>query len=120
VARCDTRHLVDSCSVSCLTVGHLIERNHVGDLLKIEWNQQGLQQFAEEAGRQTVARAQGVYDRVLSMGAGKGTAEVKGLLAHEWESEFGTVPTDPDLTNVASELAAGHRVEVRVGPTAGL
>jgi hypothetical protein len=97
----------------------VIERNHVGDLLKIEWNQQGLQQLAEEAGRRTAARAQGVYDRVLSMGAGKGTVEVKGLLAREWESEFGTVPTDPDLTNVASELAAGHRVEVRVGPATG-
>lgn len=88
--------------------------------MKIEWNQQGLQQLAEEIGRQTAARAQGVYDRVLSMGAGKSTVGVKGLLAQEWESEFGTVPTDPDLTNIASELAAEHRVEVRVGPTIGI
>ena len=92
----------------------------MGDLLKIEWNQQGLQQLDQDAGRQVAAKAQDVYDRVLGMGAGKSPQEVKDLLAREWESEFGTVPTDPDLTNVASELAAGHRVEVRVGPATGI
>jgi hypothetical protein len=87
--------------------------------LKIEWNQQGLQQLAEEAGRQAAVKAQDVYDRVLSMAAGKSPEEVKDFLGREWESEFGTVPTDPELTNVASELAAGRRVEVRVGPATG-
>jgi hypothetical protein len=84
--------------------------------VKFEWNQKGLQQLAEQAGRQVAAKAQDVYDRVLNMGTGKSTKEVKDLLAREWESEFGTVPTDPDLTNVVSELAAGRRVQVRVDP----
>jgi len=82
--------------------------------LKVKWNEQGLQQLAQEAGRQVAAKTQDVYDRVLSIGAGKSPQEVKDLLAREWKSEFGTVPTDPDLTNVATELAAGRRVEVRV------
>jgi hypothetical protein len=88
--------------------------------LKIKWNHQGLQQLAEEAGRHAADKAQDVYDRVLSVAVGKSPQDVKDLLDREWESEFGTVPTDPDLTNVARELASGHRVEVRVGPATGL
>lgn len=84
--------------------------------MKFKWDEQGLQQLTQEAGRQVAARAQDVYDRVLSMGEGKSLQEVKSLLAREWKSVFGTVPTDPDLTNVAAELAAGRRVEVRALP----
>jgi hypothetical protein len=80
VVLCVARHVVDSCSVCCLLVDRLIECNHVRDLLKIEWNQQGLQQLAQEASRQAAATAQGVYDRVLSMGAGKSPQEVKTFL----------------------------------------
>jgi hypothetical protein len=45
--------------------------------VKFEWNQKGLQQLAEQAGRQVAAKAQDVYDRVLNMGTGKSTKEVR-------------------------------------------
>lgn len=88
--------------------------------MEIKWNEEGLQGLAQHVGEQVAAKTQEVYDRVLLAGTGKSVQEVEDLLAHELESEFGAAPTSPDLTNIASELAAGRRVEARPGPAIGL
>jgi hypothetical protein len=64
--------------------------------------------------QQSSSNLQGVYDRVLAAGQGKNVDEVRDLLAVEWRSTFGQELSEPNLTEAATVLAEGRRIEVRL------
>jgi hypothetical protein len=76
--------------------------------LGIEFNDDGMRRLGER-----VTRMQDVFDRVLAEGKGKPVEEVKGMLARELRAAFGQDAPDDMLSNVATMLAEGRRVEAR-------
>jgi hypothetical protein len=64
--------------------------------------------------QQSSSKLQSVYDRVLAAGQGKNVDEVRDLLAVEWRSTFGQELSEPNLTEAATVLAEGRRIEVRL------
>jgi hypothetical protein len=64
--------------------------------------------------QQSSSKLQSVYDRVLATGQGRDVDEVRDLLAVEWRSTFGQELAEPNLTEAATMLADGRRIEVRL------
>jgi hypothetical protein len=86
--------------------------------VKLEDLPEALKQLVRERPRQLAQaqtnKIQDVYDRVLRDGSGRSIEDVKILLAHEWRSSFGSDLAEPELSQVAAELAAGNRIKVKL------
>lgn len=81
--------------------------------MRIEWNESGLQEMANQVARDHAVRVQEVLDTILRTAPGKSLNEVKKLLSQEVHEKLGGNITDPELTAFAEALAAGQRIDVR-------
>jgi hypothetical protein len=81
--------------------------------LRIEWDDDALRRMTNDIVQEHASQLQALLDRVFRLARGRSVEWVKGRLAKEWRSEFDTEITDPELSEYAQTLGAGHRIKVQ-------
>ncbi|MEN0135540.1 MAG: hypothetical protein AAGC80_10350 [Rhodococcus sp. (in: high G+C Gram-positive bacteria)] len=80
-------------------------------LSDFRFNEHELGQLAQAAVERTLQR---MMDRLQQECKGKSVDEARRRLARAWEDAMDQEITDPELTEYATELAAGKRVVIKL------
>ncbi|HLR94128.1 MAG TPA: hypothetical protein VK053_06365 [Jiangellaceae bacterium] len=77
-----------------------------------EWERE-LKRMAEGAVRDIASDYQQMFDSLLRRYKGRHVSEVKPVLRREWARVGGSI-SDPELTDYATLISEGTRIELRV------
>ena len=75
--------------------------------------EQNLQRMAQEAVTDSASGYQKMFDSLSRRYKGRPVSEIKPVLRREWARLGGTI-SDPELTDYATLISEGTRIQVRV------